>query len=225
MANADLYMNGFCQLQNLFMSPLYLCPDCDLLLRSVPHPLGYRICCPRCFKILEHCRGCLQTARALVLSALLFYIPANLCPVVSIELSSVDRSFVIFEGVVALWHGHMYAIAVMVLLFSIVIPLVRLLTMGIVLLPVRLLRHHGLAVMRFGHLLHGWGMLNIYLLGVLVSIFKLKDYSNITIEPGFWFIGLVMICELRCSQRLPRERLWHCYSHYRRVWLRRERVS
>ncbi len=203
------------------MNPLYLCPDCDLLLRSVPHPFGYRIRCPRCFKILEHCRGCLPTARAFVLSALLFYIPANLCPVVSVELGSVVRSFILFEGVEALWHGQMYAIAVMVLLFSMVIPFVRLSAMAIVLLPVRLMRHHGLAVMRFAHYLHGWGMLNIYLLGVLVSIIKLKDYSDITIGPGFWFVGLVMICELRSSQRLPRERLWHCYSHYHRVWLRR----
>ena len=53
-----------------------------------------------------------------------------------------------------------------------------------------------------------WNMLEIFLLGVLVSIVKLASMAEITLHQGFWaFVGLVLI-NLVIAVNIHPETLW-----------------
>ncbi|MFK0570640.1 paraquat-inducible protein A [Endozoicomonas sp.] len=188
-----------------------LCPDCDLLI-GIP-VLGQRqvASCPRCFRTLEkQAYYRIQTLLALVMTGLLLYIPANIYPVLTLELAGRQHSSTIWGGVVALWNNGLPMVATLVFVFVIMIPLLRLL----ILLPVIWASLFGEGT-RFSRLLFRdylflcqWGMAKIYMLGVLISAIKLVDMTAVDAGLGvFCYTGLMLI-EVAISITLNEAKLW-----------------
>ncbi|MCL6268600.1 paraquat-inducible protein A [Sansalvadorimonas sp. 2012CJ34-2] len=195
----------------------HLCPDCDLLLSYddlLPGNAGKTLRCPRCHHHFRCLSGSLSTCRALTLSGLILYIPANLEPILEIELSGQPSANTVISGVAALWEGGLFLVAVVVCLFALVVPLLRLVILGLVLLPQNVFdRETGCSLMRCHHLLHGWGMMDIFLLGSLIAIIKIQDFAEVMPGPGMLCLGLMMFMEMLASRKLPVEQLWAGFSH------------
>ncbi|WP_157236996.1 paraquat-inducible protein A [Endozoicomonas elysicola] len=188
-----------------------LCPECDLLI-SIPVLKQRQVAaCPRCFRTLEkHAYYRIQTLLALVITGLLLYIPANIYPVLTLELAGRQHSSTIWGGVVALWRNGLPIVATVVFVFVILVPLLRL----IMLLPIiwaSLLRdgsRFSRSLFRDYLFLCQWGMAKIYMLGVLISAVKLVDMA--TVEAGlgvFCYTGLMLI-EIAISITLNEAKLW-----------------
>ena len=198
-------------------SSVHLCPDCDLLLQSVPRRAQrQRLRCPRCRRVLHQSRGSLAHCRAFTLAGLILYVPANFEPVLSIRIGRQESSNTVFSGVLELWNEELFVVATLVFLFAIIIPLLRLLALGFVLLPPALLKTKGLLLMRFHHALHGWGMMDIFLLGALVAVIKLQDFAEVGTGPGVYCLAGMMLMEVRASQLLPKNALWRKFGAIRK---------
>ena len=200
------------------MQSVYLCPDCDLPMQTTTLQ-GGRARCPRCLKVFNFHRGSLRGARALILAALILYIPANVIPVITVSLCGTKLSFILIHSVTFLWRGEMYLVVTLVFLFAFLVPLLSMATMAIILLPPAMLGHYGVGVMRIYHFLHGWSMLDICLVGILVAIIKLRDFSTIHFQTGFLLIFALMFLQLCAAQYLPMARLWRCYGRYRKDFI------
>jgi len=102
----------------------------------------------------------------------------------------------VWSGVVGLYDTGMQGISVVVFLCSMGIPLLKLLCQLTVLLTIRwnVGRSYGLLLYRIYHHLRDWGMLEVYLMGVLVAIVKLADMAAITVGLGLvCFISLLLV--------------------------------
>ncbi|MCY1429816.1 integral membrane protein, PqiA family [compost metagenome] len=102
----------------------------------------------------------------------------------------------VWTGVVGLFNTGMQGISVVVFLCSMGIPLLKLLCQLFVLLSIRLDigRSYGLLLYRIYHHLRDWGMLEVYLMGVLVAIVKLSDLAELTLGLGMaCFVGLLLV--------------------------------
>jgi paraquat-inducible protein A len=76
------------------------------------------------------------------------------------------------------------------------IPLLKLVCQLLVLLSIRLDigRSYGLLLYRIYHHLRDWGMLEVYLMGVLVAIVKLADLAAMTVGLGLvCFVSLLLV--------------------------------
>lgn len=94
-----------------------------------------------------------------------------------------------------LYDSGMQGVAVLVFLCSMVIPLLKLVCQLLVLLCIRWQRYQvvGLHLYRLYHHLREWGMLEVYLMGILVSIVKLIDLADLHLGIGLaCFIGLLL---------------------------------
>lgn len=186
------------------------CLDCDLLVLAESDPRGQT--CPRCGSLLtDRGRGNQEWVLALSLTGIILYIPAMLLPLMSISVMGLNGAANIFEGVGALFTEGYWLLAGVFLLTAVVAPLVKLLLLSGVALSLHLKRGPrrwaANALRWYGHL-DEWGMLEVYMIGVLVSVIKLMDMADIHYGLGLaTFVGL-LACSLAASALFNRHMAW-----------------
>lgn len=183
-------------LQQLPLEELIACHECDLLMRKPDLALEQKASCPRCgFELYAHRAHVERRSLALVLTALVLFLPANFLPIMQLSLLGQSTQDTLWSGVVGLWRSDMEVVALVVFMCSMVVPLLKLLCQLLVLLCIRwrLALGWGRQLYRSYHHLREWGMLEVYLIGILVSIVKLIDMADLTLGTGlFCFIGLLL---------------------------------
>ncbi|WP_433737134.1 paraquat-inducible protein A [Pseudomonas putida] len=184
-------------LSELPLDDLVACHECDLLMRKPELTHGEKALCPRCgYELYAHRYNVVQRSLALVIAALLLYIPANFLPIMQLNLLGQSSQDTVWSGVLGLFNTGMQGVSVVVFLCSMGIPLLKLLCQLAVLLTIRfdVGRSYGLLLYRIYHHLRDWGMLEVYLMGVLVAIVKLADMAAMTLGLGLaCFIGLLLV--------------------------------
>ncbi|WP_070887683.1 paraquat-inducible protein A [Pseudomonas sp. D1-3] len=179
------------------LTELVACHECDLLMRRPEIADGERVECPRCgYELYSHRPQVIRRSLALVLAALLLYIPANFQPIMQMTMLGQTSHDTVWSGVLGLYDAGMQSIAVVVFLCSMAVPLLKLLCQLLVLLSIcsKVGRGYGLLLYRIYHHMREWGMLEVYLIGILVSIVKLADIAELSIGFGlFCFIALLLV--------------------------------
>jgi paraquat-inducible protein A len=183
-------------LSDLPLHDLIACHECDLLMRRPDLGEEQKACCPRCgYELVVHRSQMERRALALVITALLLFVPANFLPIMKLNLLGQTTHDTVWTGVLGLYHTGMASVAIVVFLCSMVIPLIKLLCQLGVLLCINTGRARGLGILlyRLYHHLREWGMLEVYLMGILVSIVKLIDLADLHLGIGLaCFIGLLL---------------------------------
>jgi len=153
--------------------------------------------CPRCgYELFSHRHRVVRRSLALVLTALLLYVPANFLPIMQLNLLGQTSQDTVWSGVIGLYESGMQGIAVVVFLCSMAVPLLKLLCQLLVLLSIRMDfgRSYGLLLYRIYHHMREWGMLEVYLMGILVAMVKLMDLADLSLGLGlFCFIALLLV--------------------------------
>ena len=176
------------------MHTLIACHECDKVHRVKPLPKGGVAKCIRCGAVLYRDKpNSLDRTLALTLAALILFITANIYPFLALELEGREQVTLLFTGVHDLYEYGMWELSFLVLLTSIVIPLIHILGMLYVLLPLKFNRiPWKLAlIFRIVRGLQPWGMMEVYMLGVLVSLVKLSDIA--TIVPGIALYSFALL--------------------------------
>ncbi|GAA4344469.1 paraquat-inducible protein A [Variovorax defluvii] len=174
-----------------------VCEGCDAIYhrrqlrrREVSH-------CRRCGTELDRHAGD-QAARVLPLTVacLILFAIANLFPIVEIELQGLSSETTLAGAVMVLAGEGMSPVALLVLATTILFPLVQLCILLYLLLPMqRERRPAGFDVLvRLLQMLEPWGMIEVFLLGVLVAIVKLSSMAQVIAGPALWaFMALTVL--------------------------------
>ncbi len=171
------------------------CEGCGLV--CVPAESGGE--CPRCGSTVHGRKpGSVSRTWALVLAAIVLYIPANVYPVLTVIQLGAGQPSTILGGVEELIDSQMYPLAALVFFASILVPLFKLLGLGGMLTTVQIGRH-GTDDRKAMHVrtslyhvvtwIGRWSMVDIFmesLLGALVQFGR-----AVTIEPG---VGALAFC-------------------------------
>ncbi|TWH64390.1 paraquat-inducible protein A [Azomonas agilis] len=206
------------KLTDLPLEQLIACPDCDLLMQKPEIRLNQVILCPCCgCELYVFREKVVSRSLALVITALLLYIPANFLPIMYLNLMGRVTTETVWTGVWSLYHSGMPGLAIIVFLCSMVVPLLKLVCQLTVLLSISsgYFKKIGLYCYRAYHHLKEWGMLEVYLLGVLVSIIKLGDMAELGIGTGlFCFIGLLLV-QVWLEVIMSPQQVWQALSEPR----------
>ncbi len=177
---------------------LIKCHECDLLQVKPPLPSGGAALCSRCGAVLHRDRpDSLNRTLALTLAGLILFIVANSFPFLSFQMQGQITDTTLFSGVKNLYLEDMWALAAIVLFTSILAPGIQLMLLLVVLLPLALMKRlpRGFGrLFRWVKTLTPWGMMDVFMLGILVSVVKLAEMA--TIVPGtslFAFVVLIFI--------------------------------
>lgn len=178
-------------------SSFIVCHECDLINQVGPVPEKSTARCSRCGGLLyQHKPNSIDRTLALIVAGLVLFVVANAYPFLGFKLEGQIREITLITGVKVLYLQGMWIMATVVLLTTIVVPAVQLMGLTYVLVPLRLNRLplKLKTVFRFIQHLQPWGMMEVFMLGILVSLVKLAKMA--TIVPGialFAFMALIFI--------------------------------
>jgi paraquat-inducible protein A len=190
------------------------CHDCGRVhgwRQLAPHE---RARCTQCRKELYRWHAAGPTARpdtivAITLGAVLVYLIAQCFPIVSLQLEGLTTSVTLLQAIVVLWREGMQVIAALVFFCAIVFPILDL---G-ALLYVAAGLARGRRVPGFDLLLRivrnarHWAMIEVLMLGILVTVIKMTSLARVVPHPGLFAFGaLTILCAL--AVRYEPRALW-----------------
>ncbi len=178
-------------------STFIACHECDLIHRLGEIPPGSAARCVRCgCSLYRPKHDSLNRTLALTFAGIILFIIANTYPFLGFKMGAQIRETILATGIYELYFQDMAIIATLVLLTVVLIPATSLLSLLYILIPLKLgwAPRHLAGVLRFYLLLKPWGMLEIFMLGILVAGFKLAKMA--TMIPGvalFAFMALIFV--------------------------------
>ena len=150
---------------------------------------------------------------ALTIAALVLYVPANIYPILMMNLYGNYSENTIWDGVVSLMQYNEYFVAAIVFLASIVVPLFKLL--GLLFLVVSVKWGHGRRlrarthIFRFIDAIGPWAMLDVFLLAILVALVKLGDLGRVIPGPCMVAFTCVVVLTILASQSFDTKLIWN----------------
>lgn len=192
---------------------LIACHECDRMFRRPPLSDGLNVRCSRCASDLgsaHSARPTLDSTSALAVAALITLVIAQCFPIIALNAQGMTSQATLFDAVSSLWAGQMRVVAAVVFFTTTLFPSMELLALLYVLLPLRAgtvppgFRH----VIRFLQWLRPWGMIEVFMLGVLVTTVKMISLARVIPGAGLFAFGALTVL-LALVSRFDPHRLWH----------------
>ncbi|HIF50824.1 MAG TPA: paraquat-inducible protein A [Thiotrichaceae bacterium] len=168
---------------------LVACPSCDLLsdVSSLKHK--EKACCSRCGHFLtKYMQDGILRVVSYSISSLVFLILANCHPFLSFNASGLESEMTLAQTALEFYRYGMLDLAIMVGTFIIILPAFLLLLLLGVALSIHLQKPSVwlTPASRLIFLLQSWCMVEVFLIGVIVSIVKISAMATLVIGISFW---------------------------------------
>lgn len=190
---------------------LRACQECDWVVALPPLKTGQIAVCPRCNHTLVKRHDLpLQRSMALALSALIALALAVNFPFVSFTALGIGQNIQLTQTATQLLSFDQPLMAILVSLTIVILPALYLLS--VIWLQAGLLRREPLRLSRLiarslKHL-HPWMMADVFIIGALVSLFKISSAADIALGTGFWAFCSFAILLLMTIHSLDDDWLW-----------------
>jgi paraquat-inducible protein A len=186
---------------------LVRCHDCSLLAAA------HLQTCPRCGAHL-HLRkpDSLGRTTALVLAALILYLPANLLPITVTTAIGTRQADTILSGVIYFMQTGSWEIASVIFIASVFVPLAKLVILVLLLVSVRFRwrwRPRDRTVLyRLTELVGRWSMVDIYVVTILVALVRLGAVATIEAGPAAVYFAAVVVLTMFAAESFDPRLIW-----------------
>jgi paraquat-inducible protein A len=195
----------------MIVSPLIACHECDLLQQKVRLPRRGLARCRRCRAVLyrDYVAGP-DHALAYTLAAFILFIIANAYPMVGLEVQEDRQTASLYDAVHRLWVEGRQEVAVLFGFTTMLAPAIQIALLMYVLVPLKFGRvASGIAaVLRFMQTVKPWSMMEVFLLGILVSLVKLEHIAQVEAGIALWAFGALIPLLIAASMSFNPEDLW-----------------
>jgi paraquat-inducible protein A len=195
------------------------CHECDLLQRAVALPPKGALCCARCGAVLRRDRpDSLRRTLAWLLGAAILFIVSLSFPIVAMEIQGERTVATLVGAAQALRHEGMESVAILVFITTVISPLLQISSMLYILWPLQrgYIPPNIELAFRLVQNLKQWGMVEVFILGVLVSLVKLSGMAQVMPDIAMWsFAGLIVMLTAAASSFEPEE-VWDRIVELRR---------
>lgn len=194
------------------------CHDCDALVEAPELKPGQKVVCPRCLALLfsfEH--NSLHRTAAFAMGAAVLFVVSNLFPFMTLRAGFRESEMHLWQTVSGLSEQGYSYLATAVGIFILASP--ALIISGLLYLVLPLLNRRRLpgaiVLARWVHRARRWNMIEVFLVGVLVSLIRLGKLATLNLGTSFWsFVGLIICLTAAIGSIHPRE-----------LWLRLEQAN
>ena len=189
------------------------CHTCHLLCRINFSKIGKSLVCPRCGSTLHQRKpNSLKRTWALVLAAIIFYIPANLLPVTVVISFGKTQSDTIMSGVIYFIATGMWPIALVIFVASILVPMLKLTILSFLLITVQRKStwrpKDRTRLYRLTEAVGRWSMVDIYVVTILVALVNLGNLATIKAGPGAGFFAAVVVITMFAAMSFDPRLIW-----------------
>lgn len=190
-----------------------ICRHCDMVSQVPEMPAGYVATCFRCQGIIFRNSQCsTSTLFALCLAALILIVPAFSLPLISIHLLGITEETNLLHGALMMINSAP-VVAYVVLFCAVIAP--TLLIISIAISTACLTFNYRPAylpqILKITYLLMHWSMLDVYMVSLMVAIFKLLNYAELFIGVGFYFFVALLLLNMTILSQYHHHALWESY--------------
>lgn len=175
---------------------LVICENCDSVYQRAALRPGEIANCSECgAELYRNRRFDLDVMLALAIAGLIVLVIANAYPLMDVELGGISSEATLWKIILITFDSNVGAIAVISAVTIFFFPLLQIGFYLYVLLPLRL----GHVPPAFAGAMHAlrqmqpWSMVEVFVLGLLVSVVKLAGVASVTPEIGLWGFGVLTV--------------------------------
>ena len=188
---------------------LCLCHSCGLACDMTDEPQE----CERCGAPLHRRKSnSLTRTWAYLLAALVFYIPANLLPVMNTSMLGSGSDSTIIGGVLEFWEHGAWDIALIIFIASIAVPGVKFVALSLLLITAQRgslwARKERSKLYRFVELIGYWSMLDVIVVALVAALVKFQALGDIEPRSGILFFGMVVVFTMLSAMSFDPRLIW-----------------
>ncbi len=190
---------------------LIICKQCFTLHEEVPIEDGTKACCTECGAILyKYDSKLIEHGLALSITGFIFFVLANLFPLVQIEILGHEQFITIPKTIISLFESEFYIVGLICIFLIFIFPLMIFIINISIFISLKLERGEKLTkrlLILLSHIIP-WSMTDIFLISILVALVKLIGYAQIHMGISFWALMIFVIIDLYIVKRINLSELW-----------------
>jgi paraquat-inducible protein A len=197
------------------MNEVIACKTCSQLQQLDLIPPGSQAECVRCGEVLSKVTPASRNrTAAFALAALFLYVPANIYPIMIMDYMGRHSENTVWGGIQALYQDHMWYVAIIVFVASILAPLLKLIGLFFLVLNRRARWPKTCTwVYKIVCQIGPWAMLDVFLLSILVALIRFGRFANVIPGPGVYAFVSVVALTLLASSSFNPQLLWKSETH------------
>ena len=186
------------------------CHTCDLLVKLDGHGAD----CPRCGSAVHGTRLPDSTARtwALLFSATVLLIPANVYPVMTVIQYGAGEPSTILAGVVHLIEAGMWPLGMLVFFASFVVPITKIVALAFLLWTIRggsrWRPRDRTLLYRVVESVGAWSMVDVFLVGILVALVQVEALARVLPGIGAAFFAASVVLTMIAAHSFDPRLVW-----------------
>jgi paraquat-inducible protein A len=173
---------------------LMACHECDLLNHIGELAEGQSALCVRCGTVLYRRKpNSFDRSLALTVTGLVLFVMVNVYPLLEIKSGSLYQATTLMGSVHVLLDTGMWHVGILVFLSAVLFPFLELVCMLYILIPLYLKKRPWKLsrTLAFIQSIKPWGMMEVFMLGILVSVIKLVKMMKVI--PGISLYALAIL--------------------------------
>lgn len=187
------------------------CRECGLVCQA--DTLSEDARCPRCSAKLHRRKpNSISRTWALLIAAIVMYVPSNLLPIMYTSKLNVERVDTIISGVATLWMEGERSLATIVFVASVVVPIIKIAVLSLLLITAqtgsRWRQLERAKLYRLIHTVGHWSMLDIFVVLLLVTLVQLHFYGQVHAGPAALAFGAVVILTMLAAMSFDSRLIW-----------------
>ncbi len=188
------------------------CPDCDLIQALPPLAIGEGANCIRCNATLfKNQKNSVNRSLAFAITGLILFFIANLFPLLSLKAMGLTQDGTLLSTSLSLFQADRPFLSIVIFLTTFVFPATTLIGTIYILLQLKHNRINAYTapLFRFLRSTDAWGMLEIFMLAVLVAVVKLGDLADVIYGVSLYAFCLLILSLSLLSYFLNPHDVWN----------------
>ena len=196
---------------------LVLCHTCHKTMPLSALTFEEEPLCPRCGESMhQRKQGSINRSWALVVTAAILTVPANVLPIMEVEYFGSPDASTIMDGIIYFFQEGSYGIGAVILTASILVPMFKISGMILILFSIQFnwtswLRHKSL-MFRFIEFIGRWSMLDIFVIALLCTLVQFGYLSTIKAAPAAFYFTCVVLSTMFAAISFDPRLLWDTVS-------------
>jgi paraquat-inducible protein A len=192
---------------------LTTCHACRLLVKLQPGHANARASCPRCGEAVHFRKvNSLSRTWALLIAAMILYIPANVLPFSIVTALGHSEPDTILSGVIYFINSGEWPIAAVIFTASIFVPILKLMVITYLLLSIHFRsRWRPQERTRLYRIIEGigrWSMIDIYVVTIMAALVHMGSLADFSVGPGAVFFASVVVLTMSASMTFDPRLIW-----------------
>lgn len=191
-------------------SGLVLCAECHTIHHHIPDADQQCSCCGA--ELHQRKPDSLNRTWSLLITSIILFIPANTLTIMNVAYFGKNDPSTIMGGVILLLQMDSYAVAFVVFVASVVVPLFKMIGIIMILLSLKyrinITDRQRIRMFRFIEFIGRWSMLDIFVISILAALVNISGVAVITAGPAATAFGSVVVLTMLSASSFDTRLLW-----------------